>query len=93
MADKKSREIIEKIDFSKQVKEKIERFDMVYLEDLKKIWFVWILFMLLTDWNQFDFQLNKFNKIWPFFWKELENKDNQISSGETFNLLKMTINE
>jgi hypothetical protein len=31
LADKKSREIIDKIDFTLPVKEKIEKFDMVYL--------------------------------------------------------------
>jgi deoxyinosine 3'endonuclease (endonuclease V) len=37
LADKKSREIIDKIDFSKPINQKIERFDMVYLEELKEV--------------------------------------------------------
>jgi hypothetical protein len=37
LADKKSREIIDKIDFSKPINQKIERFDMVFFEELKKL--------------------------------------------------------
>jgi len=36
LADKKSREIIDKIDFSKPIKQNIEKFDMVFLENIQK---------------------------------------------------------